>query len=60
MKIDFDKELKICEEHKEKGFCYWGVCKYCGAPLLLKKLNTDEIEHNEEKKKMFEVVANKV
>lgn len=55
--MNFDEELKICEEHKEKGYCYWGVCKFCGVSLLLKKFKTGEIEHDEEKLKEFEKVV---
>jgi predicted transcriptional regulator len=51
--MNLDKEKKICKEHKEKGYCYWGICKYCGVSSFIRKMENGEVNHSEEKLRKF-------
>lgn len=55
--MNLDEEKRICDERQERGYCYWGVCKHCGVLPFIKKLQTGEKEHSEEKKEEFRKVV---
>ncbi len=51
--MNLEREIEICNKHEKKGYCYWGVCRFCGVPQMLRKLKRGEIEHDEEKMQRF-------
>lgn len=51
------EELEICNRHNKQGYCYWGVCKHCGVPQFIKKLQTGKVEHDEKKHEVFRRIA---
>lgn len=56
--MNLDKERKMCEDfEKKKGYCYWGICKFCGVPSFTKKLENGEVNHSEEKLKKFKKIV---
>ena len=56
-KTGLDKEMKICTDHEKQGYCYWGVCRFCGVKQFIRKLQTGEIEHNKGKHEKFMGIA---